>query len=110
MAGIVKYPRSIAAGCLTGLSQTPLAGLATWGVILFVMVLKVTPAQGSFLAIWVSVSAILGRIFGSWISDGLGRRYAGALSCLTAAVALSLAGYRHNAYLGTQSRFTMSWS
>ncbi len=75
---LFKYPRSIAVGCLTGLSQTAVAGLAAWGVILFVMVLKVKPAEASLLAIWVSLSAILGRVFCSWISDRLGRRYAGA--------------------------------
>ncbi len=100
---LFKYPRSIAVGCLTGLSQTAVAGLAAWGVILFVMVLKVKPAEASLLAIWVSLSAILGRVFCSWISDRLGRRYAGALSCLTAASAASLAGYLHNVYLGTVS-------
>ena len=42
---LFKYPRSIAASCLTGLSQTGGVGLALWQVTLLVLVLKVTPAQ-----------------------------------------------------------------
>ena len=48
---LFKYPRSLAAGILTGLSQTGGVGLALWGVTLIALVLKVTPAQASFLVI-----------------------------------------------------------
>src|SRR6516165_4913352 len=41
-----KYPRSIAAACLTGLTQTGGAGLLLWQTTLFVLVLKVTPGRG----------------------------------------------------------------
>ena len=40
-----KYPRSIAAGALVGLSQTGAVGLGLWMVTLLVMVLQVTPAE-----------------------------------------------------------------
>jgi MFS transporter, putative metabolite:H+ symporter len=39
---IFKYPRSIVAGCLTGLTQTGGVGLSLWQVTLFVMVLGIT--------------------------------------------------------------------
>ena len=42
---LFKYPRSIFAGALTGLSQTGGVALALWQVILLVMVLKITPPQ-----------------------------------------------------------------
>ncbi len=102
---LFKYPRSIAASCLTGLSQTGGVGLALWMVTLFVLLLKVTPAEASFLAIWVNLVAIFGRFFCAWLSDALGRRYAGVLTCLAAALTMSLAGYLNDVYLGAISLF-----
>jgi putative MFS transporter len=102
---LFKYPRSLAAGILTGLSQTGGVGLALWGVTLIALVLKVSPAQASFLAIWISLIGIVGRVFGSWISDALGRRAAGTVLSLGAALTVSLGGYVHNVYLGTASVF-----
>ena len=40
---LFKYPRSLVAGCLTGLTQTGGVALALWMVTLFVMVLKDHP-------------------------------------------------------------------
>jgi putative MFS transporter len=102
---LFKYPRSLVAGCLTGLTQTGGVGLALWLVTLLVMVLKVTPAEASGLVIWISISAILGRFFCSWISDALGRRGGGILSCLLAAVAMALAGILHDVTIGVVSMF-----
>lgn len=102
---LFRYPRSIIAGCMTGLSQTGAAGMSLWTVVLFVMVLNVTPAQGSFLAIWVGLIAIFGRLLGAWLSDALGRRAAGSLLCLFAAISLSLAGYLHSVFLGAASLY-----
>ncbi|MGH7055583.1 MAG: MFS transporter [Stellaceae bacterium] len=102
---LFKYPRSLVAGCLTGLTQTGGVGLALWLVALLVMVLRVTPAEASGLVIWISISAILGRFFCSWLSDALGRRGGGILSCLFAAVFMALAGILHNAFIGAVSLF-----
>jgi putative MFS transporter len=102
---IFKYPRSIIAGCLTGLTQTGGVALALWLVTLLVMVLKITPPEASKLVIWVSVLAILGRFFASWISDAWGRRASGIFTCLTAALFMSLAGYSHDIFLGGVSLF-----
>ncbi len=102
---IFKYPRSIIAGCLTGLTQTGGVGLALWQVTLFVMVLKITPPEASKLVIWFSLSAIAGRFFCSWISDAWGRRASGIFACLIAALFMSLAGYLHNVFIGGVSMF-----
>jgi len=102
---IFKYPRSIIAGCLTGLTQTGGVALALWQVTLLVMVLKITPAQASGLSIYVAISAIAGRFFCSYISDAWGRRWSGIFSCLVAALFMSLAGYLHDVYVGTLSMF-----
>ncbi|HEX3990484.1 MAG TPA: MFS transporter [Acetobacteraceae bacterium] len=102
---VFKYPRSLIAGCLTGLTQTGGVALGLWMVTLFVMVLKISPAEASGLVIWVSLSAIAGRFFCSWISDAMGRRASGVLSCLVAATFMSLAGYMHNIFIGGMSMF-----
>ena len=102
---IFRYPRSFIAGCLTGLTQTGGVALALWLVTLLVMVLKVTPPEASKLVIWVSVLAILGRFFASWISDAWGRRASGIFTCLTAALFMSLAGYMHDFFIGGVSVF-----
>ncbi|MBV8936951.1 MAG: MFS transporter, partial [Alphaproteobacteria bacterium] len=102
---IFKYPRSIVAGCLTGLTQTGGVGLALWQVALFVMVLNITAPEASKLVIWISLSAIAGRFFCSWISDAWGRRASGIFSCLTAALFMFLAGYLHSLFIGGISVF-----
>ena len=104
---IFKYPRSIVVGCMTGLTQTGGVALALWMVTLFVMVLHITPPQASRIAIWVSISAIAGRFFCSWISDAMGRRGSGLLTCLLSAVFMSLAGYLHSAFIGGVSLFVV---
>src|SRR5271170_528235 len=102
---LFKYPRSIVAGCLTGLTQTGGVALALWQIALFVMVLGITAGEASKLAIFVAISAILGRFFCSWISDALGRRPAGVISCVVSALLMFLAGYWHGAYIGGVSMF-----
>ncbi len=102
---IFHYPRSIVAGCLTGLTQTGGVALALWLVTLLVMVLKITPPEASKLVIWISISAIAGRFFCSWISDAWGRRASGIFSCLVSALFMSLAGYLHSYFVGGVSLF-----
>ncbi|MBV8888574.1 MAG: MFS transporter [Alphaproteobacteria bacterium] len=102
---LFRYPRSIAVSCLTGISQTGGVGLTLWMTTLFVLVLKVTPAEASYLVIWISVAAILGRLFCSWISDAMGRRPSVVLSCVIAAATMSLAGYLHDVTLAGVSVF-----
>jgi putative MFS transporter len=102
---LFKYPRSVAAGCLAGLSGTGITGFLLWQVTLFVMVLHVTPAQASGLVVWLSLGQIVGRFFCSWISDAMGRRASIALTCTIAGVTMSLAGYWNDRFLGGFSVF-----
>jgi putative MFS transporter len=102
---LFKYPRSLAVGILTGLSQTGTIGLQLWQVTLIALVLQVSAAHASFLVIWITLLGIAGRGFGSWITDFLGRRPAGILCCVLAAATMSLAGYLHDIYLGAASMF-----
>jgi len=100
---LFRYPRSIAAGCLTGLAQTGAVGLALWGVVLFVLVLRVTPAHAAFLTIWVSLIGIPGRAIGAWLSETIGRRYAGALTAVFGAITMLAAGYLHDTFIAAVS-------
>ena len=77
---LFRYPRSIAAACCTGLSQTGGVGLLLWITTLFVLVLKITPAEASYLMIYVSLLGIAGRLLCSYLSDAIGRRASGMLS------------------------------
>jgi putative MFS transporter len=102
---LFRYPRSVAVGCLTGLTQTGSVGLGLWGATLFVLVLKIPPAEAAFLMIFVNVAAILGRFFITALIEPLGRRGSGILCCASAAVLMVLAGYLHDVYIGTVSLF-----
>jgi len=95
----------MAAACLTGLSQTGGAGLLLWIVTLFVLVLKITPPEASYLMIWVSLLGIVGRLVASWMSDALGRRVSGFLIGIGGALTMAFAGYFYDVYIGTLSVF-----
>src|SRR5260370_32799975 len=73
---LFKYPRLVAAGCLTGLTQTGGASLGLWGPTLLVLILvpKINPEHAAFLMIFVSVAAIIGRFCITPLLRPLGRR------------------------------------
>jgi len=73
---LFKYPRSMTAACLVALSQTGGVGILMWITTLFVMVLKITPAEASYLMIYVGILGIIGRLVASWMSDAFGVRQA----------------------------------
>ncbi len=102
---LFRYPRSVAAACCTGLSQTGGVGLLLWITTLFVLVLKITPAEASYLMIYVSLVGIAGRLFCSYLSDAIGRRASGALIGFAGALTMALAGYFSDVYIGTMSVF-----
>src|SRR6202021_2471121 len=72
---------------------------------LFVLVLKITPAEASYLMIYVSLLGIAGRLLCSYLSDAIGRRASGMLIGSLGAVTMALAGYFYDAYIGTVSVF-----
>ncbi|HUK59731.1 MAG TPA: MFS transporter [Stellaceae bacterium] len=102
---LFRYPRSIAVSCLTGLAQTGSVGLQLWLITLLVLVLKKTPAEASFLAIWINLIGMVGRVLGAWMSDALGRRVGGMVTALASAVAMWLAGYLYDQSLAGVSVF-----
>jgi len=70
---------------------------------LFVLVLRVTPAHAAYLTIWVSLIAIPGRAVGAWLSEAIGRRYAGALTAVFGAITMLAAGYLHATFIAAVS-------
>src|SRR6266481_646955 len=104
---LFKYPRLVAAGCLTGLTQTGGASTGLWGATLLVIVLNITPAHAAFLMVFTGVSGIVGRFFITALIEPLGRRGAGTLACGMAALLTVSAGYLHNVFIGTWSVYYM---
>src|SRR5437764_5750586 len=102
---LFKYPRLLAAGCLTGLTQTGGASLGLWGATLLVIVLKTGPARAAFLMTFVGLSGILGRFFITAVIEPLGPRGAGTLCCGMTALLMVMQGYLYDAYIGTWSLF-----
>jgi putative MFS transporter len=102
---LFKYPRLIAAGGLTGLTQTGGASLGLWGATLLVIVLNITPAHAAFSMVWVGLTGIVGRFFIAALIEPLGRRGAGTLACGMAAVLLVLQGYLWDVFIGSWSLF-----
>ena len=104
---LFKYPRLVAAGCLTGLTQTGGASLGFWGATLLVIVLNTTPAHAAFLMVFVGLSGIVGRFFITALIEPLGRRGAGTLACVMAALLMVMQGYFYNVFIGGWSLFYM---
>jgi len=102
---LFKYPRSMAAACLTGRAQTSGVGLLLWITTLFVPVLKISPAEASYLMLWVTSTGSLGRIVCSYLSDAIGRRWSGMLTCFGSALFMTPAGYFSAASIGGVSAF-----
>jgi putative MFS transporter len=104
---LFKYPRLVAAGCLTGLTQTGGASLGLWGATLLVIVLNTTPAHAAFLMVWVGLTGILGRFFITALIEPLGRRGAGTLVCGMAGLLMVSQGYFYDVFVGGWSLFYM---
>src|SRR5229473_519028 len=102
---LFKYPKLVAAGILTGFTQTGGASLGLWGATLLVIVLNTTPAHAAYLMVWVGFSGILGRFFITALIEPLGRRGAGTVACGMAAVLLVAAGYLYDVFIGGWSLF-----
>src|SRR5436305_11965325 len=102
---LFKYPRLVAAGCMTGLTQTGGASFGLWGATLLVIVLNTSPAHAAYLMVFTGLSGIVGRFFITALIEPMGRRGAGTLACGMAALLTVSAGYFYDVYVGTWSLF-----
>jgi hypothetical protein len=67
--------------------------------------MRVSPADAAYLMIWVSVSAVLGRIFITALIEPLGRRGAATLCMVCGGVGMIGQGYLYDVYIGGWSLF-----
>ncbi|HEX3538630.1 MAG TPA: MFS transporter [Stellaceae bacterium] len=102
---LFNYPKLVAAGCLTGMTQTGGASLGLWGATLLVVVLNTNPAHAAFLMIFYNLAGILGRFSITALIEPMGRRGSGTLYCVMAALLMIAAGYMYDVYIGTWSLF-----
>jgi putative MFS transporter len=103
---LFHYPRSVLVSWIGNLAaQTGIYGLLLWVPTLFMQVLSISPARASYLMIYCSVSAFLGRVVFSYLSDSLGRRVSGGLYGFGATVLVIFSGYLRNEFLGGISVF-----
>jgi putative MFS transporter len=103
---LFRYPRSMALSVLTSLGcQSGGVGIGLWSTTLLVLLLKIKPAEASYLMIYAGLVALVGRFTFCYLSDAIGRRSSGVLLSFGAAISLALAGYYHNVFLGGVSVF-----
>jgi putative MFS transporter len=98
---LFRYPRSMMLSTLTSLGiQTTGIGLVLWAPTLFAQALSISPAEASFLMIWVALAGLIGRFLFSWLSETIGRRPSGVLLSFGAAIFCWLAGVFHADFIG----------
>ena len=104
---LFRYRRSLVVSWLGNLgAQTAEYGIVIWGPSLLVLVLAVSPAQASFMFIFVSLAGFFGRVAFSGLSDLIGRRLSGGLLGFGGAFFLVLAAVLpYDAYLAGMSVF-----
>jgi putative MFS transporter len=98
---LFRHPRSMALSTLTSLGiQTTGIGLVMWAPTLLTQTLSISPADASFLMIWVGLGGLFGRFLFSWLSETIGRRPSGVLLSFGAAIGCWLAGVYHAEIIG----------
>ena len=103
---LFHYPRSMALSVLTSLGcQSGGVGIGLWSTTLLVLLLKVKPAEASYLMIYAGLVGLIGRFMFCCLSDAIGRRPSGVVLSFGAALSLVLAGYYHDVFIGGISVF-----
>jgi MFS transporter, putative metabolite:H+ symporter len=93
---LFKYPRSLIVSWLGNLgAQTGSYGVILWAPTLFVLVLRVSPAEASKAMIGLTIAGVVGRFSFSWLSERIGRRPSGGLMGFGAALFVASAGIWH---------------
>jgi len=103
---LFKHPRSLIVSWIGNLgAQTGVYGVTLWAPTLFVLLLRVSPAQASKMMIALTVAGVIGRISFSFLSEQLGRRASGGLLGFGAGALIVLAGVMHSTFIGGISAF-----
>jgi putative MFS transporter len=107
---LFKYPRSLIVACLTNFClQTGDYGMTLWGATLFVLVIQVTPAEAAKLFFVVAMAGFAGRWFWAFMSEAVGRRWAGMLLGGGATILLLIAANFYGSFLGSTSVFWLAF-
>ena len=103
---LFRYPRSLAVSWIASLgAQTGAYGVTLWVPTLFVLLLRVQPADASYLFIFITIGGLVGRVAFSVMSDRIGRRVGGMLCGFGGALFVFLAGMSYDVFIGTYSLF-----
>ena len=103
---LFKHPRSLIVSWIGNLgAQTGVYGVTLWAPTLFVLLLRVSPAQASKMMIALTVAGVIGRISFSFFSESLGRRVSGGVLGFGAGALIMLAGVMHSTFVGGVSAF-----
>jgi len=107
---LFKYPKLVATGCLTGLTQTGGFSIGVWAPTLLVLVLvpKITAEHAAFLMISVNLSAVVGRFFITALIEPMGRRGSATLCLVAGGLLMVVEGYLYDVYVGTWSLFYLA--
>lgn len=90
---LIRYPRSFWTSVLANLGmQTGYYGLTLWTPTLLIIVVGISPTKTGFYMIFVTLGALAGRFALSYLSEVIGRRLAGGLAGIGAAVTTVVAG------------------
>ena len=79
--------------------------MALWAPTLLLLLLHISPAEASFLMIWVGLSAFVGRLVCAYLADTWGRRGSGFFACIGGVLTLIGAGTSQIMMIGTVSVF-----
>lgn len=103
---LIKYPRSFWTSVLTNLGmQTGYYGLALWAPTLLVLIAGVSPAQTGFYMVFITLGALGGRFAFSYMSEWIGRRWAGGIGAMGAVITLIIAAATADLTIGALSAF-----
>jgi putative MFS transporter len=103
---LFQYPRSMALSVLTSLGcQSGGVGIGLWSTTLLVLLLKIKPAEASYLLIYAGFAGLAGRFLFCYLSEAIGRLPSGVLLSFGAALSLALAGHYHAEFIGSVSVF-----
>jgi putative MFS transporter len=107
IAELLSYPRSFWTSVLANLGmQTGYYGLTLWTPTLLVLVMGISAGQtGLFMSV-ITLGALAGRFVLSFLSESIGRRRAGGLAGIAAAVLLIIASLTSSTtFLGLSTFF-----
>ncbi|MFV0252036.1 MAG: MFS transporter [Beutenbergiaceae bacterium] len=103
---LLAYPRSFWTSVLANLGmQTGYYGLTLWTPTLLVLVAGIEPVQTGFYMIFVTLGALAGRFGLSYLAEMIGRRAAGTIAGVAAAITAVIAATMGDLTWGGLSAF-----